>query len=84
MTRKEAIEILNDKDIFSVPFGYNGGLKEATDMAVDALGKLEKIDIQIKDIKRNLVCSNNDYLTGYLCALSAVEGMIAGTEDENA
>ena len=33
--------------------------------------------VQIRQCKRNLVSENNDYLTGYQCALSVVEGMIA-------
>lgn len=31
---------------------------------------------QIASIKRSVKSENSDYLSGYLCALSAVEGMI--------
>lgn len=34
---------------------------------------------QISDFKRAVNSPNSDYLTGYLCALSVTEGMIAGT-----
>ena len=33
---------------------------------------------QISDFKRKLQSPNSDYLTGYICALSVTEGMIAG------
>lgn len=39
----------------------------------DALLYLEK---QIKKIKRDIKSTNTDYLTGYTCALSMVEGLI--------
>ena len=32
---------------------------------------------QIYDFKRNITSPNNDYLTGYISALSVVEGMLA-------
>ena len=32
---------------------------------------------QIRQFKRSVKSENSDYLTGYICALSAVEGMIA-------
>ena len=37
---------------------------------------LDDIQKQIADFKRAVKSENSDYLTGYLCALSAVEGMI--------
>lgn len=33
---------------------------------------------QISDFKRKIQSPNSDYLTGYVCALSITEGMIAG------
>ena len=33
---------------------------------------------QISDFKRMVQSPNSDYLTGYVCALSVTEGMIAG------
>ena len=32
---------------------------------------------RIKEIKRNFYADNQDYYTGYVCALSMVEGLIA-------
>lgn len=37
----------------------------------------EPLKKEIADFKRTVKCDNSDYLTGYICALSAVEGMIA-------
>ena len=42
--------------------------------SIDALDNIAK---QIADFKRCVQSENSDYLTGYLCALSVVEGMIA-------
>lgn len=38
---------------------------------------LQRLADEIAKFKRHLKSENSDYLTGYLCALSAVEGMIA-------
>ena len=38
---------------------------------------IRSLSLQIKLTKQNMTSENSDYLTGYLCALSAVEGMIA-------
>ena len=37
----------------------------------------EPLKKEIADFKRTVKSDNSDYLTGYICALSAVEGMIA-------
>ena len=37
-----------------------------------------ELSVQIKDFKKHFNSSNSDYMTGYLCALSVTEGMIAG------
>jgi hypothetical protein len=34
------------------------------------------LEKQIKKIKRDIKSTNTDYLTGYTCALSMVEGLI--------
>ena len=39
----------------------------------------ENISKQIADFKRVVNSPNSDYMTGYLCALSVTEGMIAKT-----
>lgn len=38
---------------------------------------LQKLADEIASFKRCVKSDNSDYLTGYLCALSVVEGMIA-------
>lgn len=38
---------------------------------------LQKLADEIATFKRCVKSENSDYLTGYLCALSVVEGMIA-------
>lgn len=37
----------------------------------------EPLKKEIADFKHTVKCDNSDYLTGYICALSAVEEMIA-------
>ena len=59
---------------------------EALDMAIKALEKepvLDKIKTDIAFAKRNIISENSEYLTGYISALSAVEGMIAQAESED-
>ena len=40
---------------------------------------IDAIDIakQIADFKKSITSPNSDYMTGYLCAISVTEGMIA-------
>lgn len=45
--------------------------------------RLESIKKQIADFKRCVESENSDYLTGYISALSAVEGMIAEVENDH-
>lgn len=40
---------------------------------------VEDLMEQIKQIKRSFDSQNADYKTGYLCALSVMEGVVAGT-----
>ena len=44
---------------------------------------LEKILEEIKDLKEKQNSSNQDYATGYLSALSTVEGIISGVKDND-
>lgn len=44
------------------------------------MATLNALKDQIYIVKHNLKSENSDYLTGYICALSAVEGMIAEVE----
>lgn len=43
---------------------------------------LDSLKERIKSFKKCVKSENSDYLTGYICALSAVEGMIAEMEKE--
>jgi len=43
---------------------------------------LQKLADKIASFKRCVKSDNSDYLTGYLCALSVVEGMIADMRGE--
>lgn len=47
---------------------------------------IKELALQIKGVKKSVGIGDSDYLTGYICALSAVEGMIAeligGAENE--
>lgn len=42
----------------------------------------DDLNNQIKKVKRCFHSENSDYMTGYLSALSVVEGMIAYMEDQ--
>ena len=44
--------------------------------------KLQKLAEEIAAVKRRIKSENSDYLTGYLSALSAVEGMIVDMREE--
>ncbi len=44
---------------------------------------LEKILEEIKDLKEKQNSSNQDYATGYLSALSTVEGIISGAKEND-
>lgn len=44
---------------------------------------LEKILEEIKDLKEKQNSSNQDYATGYLSALSTVEGIISGVKEND-
>ena len=43
---------------------------------------LQKLADEIVSFKRSVKSDNSDYLTGYLCALSVVEGMIADMRED--
>lgn len=44
---------------------------------------LEKVLEEIKDLKEKQNSSNQDYATGYLSALSTVEGIISGVKEND-
>ena len=62
----------------------NSVYEEAIDIASKSLESIENIKYKIKKLKKSQILqmseqtNNQDYLTGYICALSIVEGMIAG------
>ena len=49
----------------------------------DLMNVLEKILEEIKDLKEKQNSSNQDYVTGYLSALSTVEGIISGVKEND-
>ena len=85
MTGKEAALIL-DPDTSREYIIDNGltirDVDKACRIATEALAMVDALKKQIKDRKKSVKSGNSDYLTGYLCALSAVEGMIAESEDK--
>lgn len=46
---------------------------------VKPVSVIKELQEQIASVKRSVKSENSDYLTGYVAALSAVEGMIAET-----
>lgn len=44
---------------------------------IQPTNNLQKLADEIASFKRCVKSDNSDYLTGYMCALSVVEGMIA-------
>lgn len=56
---------------------------EALLIAEKSIKMLRSLKDQIFLLKRAVKSENSDYLTGYMCALSAVEGMIAEVENES-
>ena len=65
---------------------YVDKLIEENEKMKERRENLKSLAEQIAHIKRSVKSENSDYLTGYISALSAVEGMIAemdgGTADE--
>ena len=52
-------------------------IKEQPAADVQPISVIKELQEQIASVKRNIKSDNSDYLTGYIVALSAVEGMIA-------
>ena len=50
-------------------------------MWMDEYKDITELKKQIADFKKAVHSPNGDYLTGYVCALSATEGIIAGLPD---
>lgn len=85
---KDVIATLNDLycDCINQYGGTSEGnaYEEAVDEASNVLELLGNIRLRIKKLKKAQMLSllkqegNKDYLTGYICALSVVEGMLNG------
>ena len=62
-------------------FGYNMAMAEAKAYIENApaadVQLIKELQEQIASVKRSVKSDNSDYLTGYISALSAVEGLIA-------
>ena len=62
----------------------NSVYEEAIDIASKSLESIENIKSKISELKKSQMLqmegqtNNQDYLSGYICALSVVEGIIAG------
>ena len=50
-------------------------------MGMSEYKDITELKKQIADFKKAVHSPNGDYLTGYVCALSATEGIIAGLPD---
>lgn len=72
MTREEAIK--HGKELLEIFWGKNRKFVEVATRSLEAWGKIED---EVYQIKHTLNAQNTDYQTGYLCALSVVEGLIA-------
>lgn len=84
LTAKDAITVLQNLQDWLYCSSMNGGTsiqREAIDIAIGALiqpdNGLQKLSDEIAKFKRTMRSENSDYFTGYMSALSMVEGMIA-------
>lgn len=78
---------MNDNEIMAyrtvsqcITSDYAKGYNEAVENANKIFKNLQA---QIAHIKRHVKSDNSDYLTGYISALSAVEGMIEKVRCDN-
>lgn len=88
----DALRKLREEDIedygCEIPEGFNQDHLDRATFAIKQLSPiqpdngLQKLADEIATFKRCVKSDNSDYLTGYLCALSAVEGMIAEKREE--
>lgn len=81
ISREQAIEAITDEldKIDHVPQWVFDKLERAIKQlpTIQPDNNLQKLADEIAKFKRHLKSENSDYLTGYLSALSVVEGMIA-------
>lgn len=73
MTREEAIKILQCRDGYGIPSGYNGGYAEAIEVAIKALKAVEEIKeiinisnfaIQEDVLKYKMICEVVEKMDG--------------------
>ena len=84
ISRDKAIEVITP-DHETPTTLYGKGYYDARIHAVEMLKFMKATELkplddvlqQIADLKKAVKSENSDYLTGYISALSAVEGMIA-------
>lgn len=73
-----AIACLSDKQKCKYCLYESGNCRhDAIDIAVRSMKAWGKIEDEVYKIKHNLNVKNTDYQTGYLCALSVVQGLMA-------
>ena len=88
MTCKKALKVLEmflykQCSLSRTAFAYDDNtVWGAVNMATEALETIDSLKDQITLLKRSVKSENSDYLTGYTCALSAVEGVIAEVNNE--
>ena len=76
MTIQEAIEKTKRvKGLYAYESDY-----EALDMAISSLEAWGQLKEDIESLRRTIYSENRDYYTGYMCALSMVQGMMAAIE----
>lgn len=78
MMKEELIGILEDiQYVHTSNSGTMDWTAMACDRAIKSIKALDNLADEIYEIKHNFDSENTDYKTGYLCALSVVEGLIA-------
>ena len=69
--------------IADIEWTHDIGIAAALDVAMKRVKDWERLKERIKESKRIKV-ENLDYFTGYICALSNLEGIMAEMENEDA
>ena len=67
-----------------IEWEYSMNISAALDVAMKRCKDWERLKDKIKAYKNFGKVQNIDYCTGYICALSNIEGFIAEMENENA
>ena len=90
ISREAVLEHLNkckedplfDPDMARICFAISIFIENMKAADVISSAKVKDLQSQIADLKRYIKSLNSDYLTGYISALSAVQGMITKTLGE--